>query len=302
MVRSPLTRILGSTLSVATVAVLIGACNATNPAETGDAATNRDASVDRDAGDRDGTSGNDSGSGLDAGSATDGGDIDAGPLPTIQVWLVGDSTVAPNSGWGDSLQRYLIEQATVFNRGRGGRSSKSFYEEDNNYWSEHPDAVLNHLEPGDYVLIQFGHNDEKEEEYRHTDPGTAPEYQGTFREYLELYIAETRDRGATPILITPVSRMVFDSDGSHVRTHGEYPAAMTKVAEDNSVVLLDLEERSHEIFDSLGQEQTMTLYSDGEDRSHFPPDKAWRVAQMVVDLLGESTSPLAAYVDPDPQD
>ncbi|MCD6498052.1 MAG: rhamnogalacturonan acetylesterase [Deltaproteobacteria bacterium] len=298
MVRSHFRTLLGSTVAVATLAVLVGACNSTNPAETGDAATNRDASVNPDAADRDGASGQDSGPGLDGGPAADGGDIDAGPLPTIQVWLVGDSTVAPNSGWGDSLQRYIIDQATVYNRGRSGRSSKSYYEEDDNYWSEHPDAVLNHLVAGDYVLIQFGHNDEKEEEYRHTDPGTAPEYQGTFRDYLELYIVETRARGATPILITPVSRMVFDTDGSHRRTHGNYPAATIKVAEDKAVVVLDLELRSHEIFDTLGQDQTMALYSDGVDRTHFPADKAWRVAKMVIDLLRESSSPLAAYIKP----
>ncbi len=218
------------------------------------------------------------------------------PLAPTSVWLIGDSTVSPNSGWGDLFQETLLEEATVFNRARSGRSTKSFYEEDQSYWSDHVDAVLNHLQSGEYVLIQFAHNDEKDDIERHTDPGTAPDYQGTFRDFLELYIAETRAVGATPILITPVSRMVFDGDGTHRRTHGDYPAAMIKTAEDNDVVLLDLELRSHEIFEALGQVETMAQYSDGEDRTHFPQDKAGRVAKMVADLLREAPSPLARYV------
>lgn len=235
-------------------------------------------------------------SGGAGGTVPTGGSGGSVPLSDTQVWLIGDSTVSPLSGWGDSLQPYLASEATVHNRARGGRSSKSFYEEEGNYWSEHPDAVLNHLEAGDYVLIQFGHNDEKDDVERHTEPGSPPDYQGTFREFLELYIDETRAVGATPILITSVSRMTFGSDGAHQRTHGEYPAAMIQTGVANNVVVLDLEALSHQRFDELGEEQTLELYSDGEDRSHFPQDKAWRVAEMVLELLTASTSPLAAYV------
>ncbi|MBW2456516.1 MAG: rhamnogalacturonan acetylesterase [Deltaproteobacteria bacterium] len=230
------------------------------------------------------------------GTASTGGSGGSVPLNDTQVWLIGDSTVSPQSGWGDSLQPYLASEATVHNRARSGRSSKSFYEEEGNYWSAHPDAVLNHLEAGDYVLIQFGHNDEKDDVERHTEPGSPPDYQGTFREFLELYIDETRTLGATPVLITPVSRMTFDSGGAHQRTHGDYPAAMIQTGVANNVVVLDLEALSHQRFDDLGEEQTLELYSDGEDLTHFPQDKAWRVAEMVVELLTGSPSPLAGYV------
>ena len=145
-------------------------------------------------------------------------------------------------------------------------------------------------------MIQFGHNDEKDDVERHTEPGTSPDYDDTFRSYLELYIDETRGVGATPILLTPVSRMTFHSDGSHARTHGDYPAAMIHTAAENGVVLLDLEFHSHEQFDTLGETETVEQFSDGEDRSHFPPEKAWRVAEMVTLLLRESSSPLADYV------
>jgi lysophospholipase L1-like esterase len=184
----------------------------------------------------------------------------------------------------------------VVNRARSGRSSKSFYEEDNNAWSEHPDAVMRHIQSGDYVLVQFGHNDEKDDPERHTEPGSPPDYDDTFRAYLELYISETLSAGAKPILITPVSRMTFDSSGAHQRTHGAYPAAMTQTAAANGIPLLDLELVSHEHFDTIGEEQTLLLFSDGTDRTHFPPEKAWRVAEMVATLLNDSESDLAAYV------
>lgn len=216
------------------------------------------------------------------------------PRDTV-VWLVGDSTVAPDTGWGDSFTRYVVPGTTVRNRGRGGRSSKSYYDESDSYWSRASNAVLRGVRAGDYVLIQFGHNDSKPEADRHTEPGSAPTYRGSFRTYLERYITEARARGAIPILITPVSRMQFNSSG-HRRTHGEYPAAMRRVAADNDVVLLDLELRSHQIFDDLGETRTQSLYSDGTDLTHFPPDKAWRVSLIVATLLSESDSPLRCQV------
>ncbi len=216
------------------------------------------------------------------------------PRDTV-VWLVGDSTVAPDTGWGESFSRYVIAGTTIRNRGRGGRSSKSYYDESDSYWSRASNAVLRGVRAGDYVLLQFGHNDSKPEADRHTEPGSAPSYRGSFRTYLERYITEARARGAIPILITPVSRMQFNATG-HRRTHGDYPAAMRRVASDNDVVLLDLELRSHQVFDDLGQTRTHSLYSDGTDFTHFPADKAWRVSLMVATLLSESDSPLRCQV------
>lgn len=228
-----------------------------------------------------------------AGDGCNGGQC--APLSPVQVWLVGDSTVAPGTGWGDSFQAYLSPKAKVINRGRGGRSSKSYYEESDSYWSKHPDAVMKHIAKGDYVLIQFGHNDEKDDAERHTEPGSPPDYAGSFRQYLERYLADAMGKGATPLLITPVSRMKFEADGSHSRTHGEYPAAMKETASTNGVVLLDLEESSHQRFDQLGKAQTLAQFSDGSDLTHFPQDKAWRVAEMLATLLRDSSSPLGAY-------
>ncbi|MFT5358494.1 MAG: lysophospholipase L1-like esterase [Polyangiales bacterium] len=210
---------------------------------------------------------------------------------TPHVYLVGDSTTASDSGWGDSLSVYLGE-LEVTNAGRGGRSSKSFYEEGAF------DAVREAMGPDDFVFVQFGHNDSKPEEYRRTEPGSAPDFAGTFRDFLELYVEEVRAAGATPILLTPVSRMTFSGD-EHQRTHGDYALAVRRVAEDNDVVLLDLEARSHDEFQRLGEEETLRLYAEEPDRTHFPESKAFRVAEMVVELLSESSSPLRCFVERD---
>ncbi|MFK8003760.1 MAG: rhamnogalacturonan acetylesterase [Polyangiales bacterium] len=210
---------------------------------------------------------------------------------TPHVYLVGDSTTASGSGWGDSLSLYLGE-LDVTNAARGGRSSKSFYEEGAF------DAVREAMGPGDFVFVQFGHNDSKPEEYRRTEPGSAPDFAGTFRDFLELYIEEVREAGATPLLLTPVSRMTFSGD-EHRRTHGDYAPAVRRVAEDNEVVLLDLEARSHDEFQELGEEETVRLYAEEPDRTHFPESKAFRIAEMVVELLSVSSSPLRCFIERD---
>lgn len=207
-----------------------------------------------------------------------------------QVYLIGDSTTASGTGWGNFLGANFKENVKVINAALGGRSSKSFYDEGLF------NPVRSKLVKGDYLLIQFGHNDEKPEYIGFTSPGIAPDYKGTFRDYLERYINESRAVGATPILITPVSRMVFSSTGEHIRTHGEYAKAVRKIAADNNVVLLDLEEYSHQVFGSLGKDETLRLYAgynnDPSDLTHFPPEKAFRVTDMVVFLLRNSSSSL----------
>lgn len=212
--------------------------------------------------------------------------------PSVDIFLVGDSTVATGLGWGDSLEALLVPSATVKNHGASGRSSKSFWDEGRF------ESVADELDSGDYLLIQFGHNDAKPEPERRTDPGSAPTYEGTYRTYLLRYVDAARDVGATPILVTSVSRMVFSNDEPR-RTHGDYPDAMRRLAADESIALLDLEERSFVEYGALGEAETLRLYADpnGEDRTHFPPDKAHRVAQLLVELLADSPSPLSCYVD-----
>ncbi len=234
------------------------------------------------------------------------------PLSTT-VWLVGDSTVASGTGWGDAFgARFQWTPVKVENRALPGFSSKLFYQSTvwpNRTWklpgTSPWESVLSGIRAGDYVFIQFGHNDKIGDELDNgtlfTYPGDEPDFHGTFRQYLELYIKKTRERGATPILVTPVSRMKW-KDGAYVSTHGDFPAAMRKVAADNDVVLLDLEAKSSQDFLGRGETETLSLYAfppnpeNGKQGiSHFPPEKAWRVAEMVAELLRKSASPLGTY-------
>ncbi len=221
-------------------------------------------------------------------------DVDLCPsVGEVKVFLIGDSTVATNSGWGDAFDVRFNDDITVVNRGVGGSSSKSFYDQGRF------DTTRDELSDGDFVLIQFGHNDSKPEEYRRTEPGSAPDFDDTFRENIERYLTEIKAKGGVPIMLTSVSRMTFSGDGSHSRTHGDYPAAAKKIAMDADVVLLDLEEYSHQAFDKLGDEETMELFAEAPDRTHFPPEKAFRVAEFVDALLRESNSPLRCSLLPE---
>lgn len=193
---------------------------------------------------------------------------------TPTVYLVGDSTVQTGSGYGDYLAA-LLDNPTqrAENRGISGESSKSYYDL---YWA----ALRAELLPGDTVMLQFGHNDQKvSQPDKYTTTGTAPDYDGTFRSYLELFITQIRAAGCTPILTTPVQRMYW-TDGEFDYTLGEYPAAMIKVAQDNGVRLIDLAAESAATFIALGEGQrgptdpsgTLGAYAEDEpstDRTHF---------------------------------
>lgn len=199
------------------------------------------------------------------------------------LWLVGDSTMAPGSGYGEGLKP-AIPSVLVNNKGISGASSLSY----KLAWPATRDAINNN----DVVLIQFGHNDSKVLDLtKFCDPGVAPTYAGSYSDNLRDYIQDVRAAGATPILVTPVSRMVFrDDDGDgrreHIRTHGNYPAAVRHIAQDEGIEYIDLELATHILWNYLGEDTTIELFqADSGDRTHFPPDKAWRVSELVLWLL-----------------
>ena len=204
-------------------------------------------------------------------------------MPVIHI--IGDSTVDDNKppfrGWGWALPRYVREGVEVRNRALSGRSSRSFREEGLF------EPVEKELRDGDMLLIQFGHNDEKDDE-RHTDPDT------TYPEELWRYCETALSRGALPVLITPVSRRFFVGGGSMLYTHGEYPRAMRKLAADRNIPLCDLKADSRKMYLSLGEEKTAELFvrlkpgedpdfPDGhDDRTHFNAYGANEICKLVV--------------------
>ncbi|MEU2677964.1 rhamnogalacturonan acetylesterase [Streptomyces sp. NPDC007107] len=207
--------------------------------------------------------------------------------------IAGDSTAArkyadaaPETGWGMALPFFLGRALAVANHAVNGRSSKSFIDEGR------LTALLDGVRPGDLVLIQFGHNDEKTEDpARGTDPYT------TYQEYLRQYVKGARARRAEPVLITPVERRRFAEDGTARPTHGEYPAAMRALASEEGVTLLDAQALSLARWQELGPDGTKAYfnwlepgespnYPDGvQDNTHFRPDGAVEVARMTARAL-----------------
>ncbi|WP_043680812.1 rhamnogalacturonan acetylesterase [Streptomyces xylophagus] len=197
------------------------------------------------------------------------------------LYIAGDSTAAqkysaeaPETGWGMVLPFFLGKGVKVANHAVNGRSSKSFVDEGR------LDVILAAIRPGDFLLVQFAHNDEKvADPTRYTEPWT------TYQDYLRLYVDGARGRGARPVLATPVERRRFDVDGNSLPTHGDYPAAMRALAQQERVALLDIEALSLALWQRLGVEETKVYFNwtdTEQDNTHFNPPGAIAVARLVA--------------------
>jgi DNA sulfur modification protein DndE len=205
------------------------------------------------------------------------------------VFMVGDSTMAnkpldlPERGWGQELPRFFKDPAMVKNFAMNGRSTKSFIDEGR--WQK----VLDQLQPGDFVIIQFGHNDEKE-----YNPAVYADPQTKFPENLRRYVNESRAKGATPILATSVCRRKFDDHGKLINTHGVYPDVTRAVAEELHVPLLELQAATAKMLEQAGPEASKKYFmwiekdvyerlpNGAEDDTHFVELGAIKVAALAV--------------------
>ena len=210
----------------------------------------------------------------------------------IVIYLIGDSTVctqpvsqAPVTGWGTPFAVFFDKTVEVRNHARGGRSTRTFISE--NLWQ----PVENLLKKGDYVFMQFGHNDEaKEKQERYTSPED-------YRKNLIRFITETRARQANPILVTPVSRRKFGKDGKMLETHVEYSKVVAEVSLEYKVPMIDLDTRSRQLYESFGPEHSKLLFNSsapGEnpqfpnginDNTHFSEYGARLLAELVLDEM-----------------
>lgn len=229
------------------------------------------------------------------------------PLPApMQVFLVGDSTMAdkpdlskPERGWGMRFGQYFDQNVVVRNHAVNGRSTKSFLREGR--WGK----VLEQVRPGDWVFIQFGHNDAKVEDTTRSAPA-----QTTYRQLLTRFVREARQKGANPVLLTPVGRRNFDEQGQRKEDHGEYPGVVREVAKAQKVPLIDLHEKSWALYSQLGEHGSRPLfwnYLNGyyqpnpvppakNDNTHFSDYGATRVAQLVAQAVAEQRLGLAAHL------
>jgi lysophospholipase L1-like esterase len=224
------------------------------------------------------------------------------PPAKLTVYLVGDSTMAnkeekafPETGWGMPFKYFFDETVVVDNRAQNGRSTKTFLTE--NRWQ----PVAAALQPGDYVLIQFGHNDEVPTKRSYT-----PE--ADFRANLLRFVAETRAKKAQPVLITPVARRKFDAAGKVEETHAVYAALIRAVAQEQGVPLIDLDRESQALLQQFGTENSKLLFNQllpGEhpnypagrdDNTHFNELGARKMAQIVLADLRTLKLSLADHI------
>jgi lysophospholipase L1-like esterase len=199
------------------------------------------------------------------------------PVHVPTIYLVGDSTVTdqwpgPGASWGQMLPRFFKPDVAVANHAKSGATLKSFLTE------FRLDKVLSTLAPGDWLMIQFGHNDQKKQW-----PQTYVEAGTTYRAYLSAYISEARLRGATPVLITSPERMNFDAHNQIVDSLENYPDAVRAVAQGESVALIDLNVMSKAFYEALGPERALLAFRDnGRDKTHHSDYGAYELARMVV--------------------
>jgi len=237
----------------------------------------------------------------------------------INIYLAGDSTVCdwdtikgvgyyePQAGWGQMLSTFFDDTVTVVNGAISGYSSKTFYlgcasKAD---YVRHLDDLLKNASAGDYLLVQFGHNDSTQptEEQLTTRPDIAERYvtPEEFKLYLERYIVDAQAKGVTPILVTPCGRYSIGADGKFKSNFTAYVNAMKELAADKNVYLIDLDAKSREYYDSLGEEGAKSVflfvdkgaypdsyYAEGvEDKTHFQKFGATQLARLIAEGMQE---------------
>ena len=210
------------------------------------------------------------------------------------LYSIGDSTMAnkkdpernPEHGWAQVLQPFFKTNIIVENKAVNGRSTKSFINE--NRW----DSIYKKLKKGDYVFIEFGHNDQKiEDSTRYTNPHTS------YRYNLIRFVKQTREKGAIPILLTSIARRNFNEKGVLVPTHGDYPLETRLVAQQYKVPFIDLEYYTELLEQAYGPEKSKELHlhfkagenpyydKDKADDTHLSLKGARAIAQIVVNQI-----------------
>ena len=226
-------------------------------------------------------------------------------VPT--VYLCGNSTVVdqnnePWASWGQMITRWFGPEVAISNHAESGLTARTFI------GSFRLDKILQTLKPGDYVFVEFGHNDEKEKR-----PGDGAWYHYVYQ--LKIFIDQVRQKGAQIVFCTPTQRRQFENDNKTIRnTHGDFPAAMKQVAEREQVPLIDLNQMTKTFFEALGYENSKRALvhypantfpnqpKELADNTHFNPYGAYEVAKCVVMGIKQLKLPLADYLRSDWRD
>ncbi len=206
-------------------------------------------------------------------------------VPTI--FLLGDSTVCdqpaePYNSWGQMLTRFFTPGVAIANHAESGESLKS------SLGARRLDKVLSLIKPGDYLFIQYGHNDMKEK-------GEGVGAFTTYKADLKKFVAEARKRGATPVVVTAMNRRTFDAGGKITNSLGDYPEAVRQVAKEENVVLIDLNAMSKALYEALGPEKSGVLFKEG-DGTHHSNYGSYELAKCIVEGIKANHLDIAKFL------
>lgn len=214
--------------------------------------------------------------------------LEISPAPTaVTVFLAGNSTVVdqddePWAAWGQMIPRFFRPGVAIANHAESGLSLGSFLS------SKRLDKVISVMKPGDYLFVEFGHNDQKEK-------GPNDGAYNSYTERLRLFVQETKKKGGIPVIVTSTSRRSFGPDGKIENSLGDYPAAARKVAQDEGVALIDLNAMTTKLYEAIGVEESKKAFvhypantypgqtQDLADNTHFNPYGAYEIAKCVVE-------------------
>lgn len=222
-------------------------------------------------------------------------------VPTI--FLCGNSTVVDNdnepwASWGQMIPRFFTDKVCIANHAESGLSANTFI------GGGRLKKILSQIKKGDYLIVEFGHNDQKQK-----GAGTGAYY--SFAYNLKIFIDEAKSKGAYPVLVTPTSRRRFDNNGKSINTHGEYPDAVRWVAEKENVPLIELNGMTATLCDALGVDGSMKLFvhypagtfpgqtKDFKDNTHFNTYGAYEVAKCVVEGMKKADLDIVKYLRAD---
>ncbi len=222
-------------------------------------------------------------------------------VPTI--FLCGNSTVVDNdnepwASWGQMITRFFTDKVSIANYAESGLSANTFIGD------KRLDKALTQMKKGDYLLVEFGHNDQKQK-------GSGKGAYYSFAYYLKQYIDEARLKGVTPVLVTPTRRRQFDKDGKIKDTHADYPAAIREIAAREGIALIELQDMTKVLCEAMGEEESKHLYvhypaltypgqtQELKDNSHFNTFGAYQVAKCVIEGMKSANLPVVKHLKAD---
>lgn len=218
--------------------------------------------------------------------------IEIEPVNVPTIYLLGDSTVCdqpgePYASWGQMLTRFFNDKVAIANHAESGESLKS------SYGAKRLEKVLSLMKKGDFLLIQYGHNDMKE---KGEGIGPFTSYKASLKDFV--HAAESK--GASVVLINPMHRRTFDKDGKITNSHGDYPEAVRQTAKEENVPLIDLTAMSKDLYEALGKEGSSALFKEG-DPTHHNNYGSYQLAKIIVQAIRDQKLPLEKFLIKDLQ-